>query len=167
MRRLCTGRAALCRQSSAGMNRTLSLCILLVVLATLFVIACIHPSLISDHNAFLRGFVNHELLGFLGVLVTITLASAANIHLDLNRFEERKGARIFGRTRQAIKQSAYSLLGTLVAAVVLVVAKPLLCGGETAEALANGAALFMLVFSILVLADLTVVAFSLEPDLPA
>lgn len=37
------------------------------------------------NNTFLTGFVNHEIMAFLIVVLTITMASVANIHLSISR----------------------------------------------------------------------------------
>ena len=61
---------------------------------------------LSYANPFLKGFVNPKLLSFLGVIVTITLASAANLHIELNKIEEAAGKSAFVNTRVSIKRSA-------------------------------------------------------------
>ncbi|PJB71957.1 MAG: hypothetical protein CO093_04060 [Alphaproteobacteria bacterium CG_4_9_14_3_um_filter_47_13] len=129
------------------------------------VLSCIVPDVLSDKNSFLKGFVTHELLGFLGVIVTITLASAANLHLKLNELEEKVQKQVFSKTRAMVKKSAYWLLGMLLIAFLLVVIKPVVANSNTVEAIFNGAALLVVFFNILVLIDLTQSAFSLEPSI--
>jgi hypothetical protein len=149
------------------MNKTISRCALIAATATWIILSLCSPSALSDKNTFLKGFVNHELLSFLGVLVTITLASAANLHLTLNRLEENVGARVFTATRSAVKRSAYWLIGTLPLTLAIVVAKPMLIGGgqATTESLVNGAGLLAILFSVLILIDLTDAAFSIGPTI--
>ncbi len=66
------------------------------------------PDWISDHNAFLKNFVNHEFINVLGVTLAITLASAAQIHLALNRIEEKHRVRdALAGTRRELRQSTY------------------------------------------------------------
>ncbi len=91
------------------MNRTVALCIFICSAATCVVLSVVAPTVLSDRNSFLKGFVSHELLVLLGVIVTITLASAANLHLELNKLEEPVRKRVFGPTRAAIKRAAYWL----------------------------------------------------------
>ncbi len=83
------------------------------------------PQYLSDENKFLKDFVNQNALQTLGFIVTITLASAASLHLELNKLEDNTGL-AFVRTRSSVRKSAYALLVLLAATVVLVVAKPLL-----------------------------------------
>jgi hypothetical protein len=151
------------------MNKTVARCTLIVLGALLTGISVCAPWTLSDQNAFLRGFVNHELLSFLGVIVTITLASAANLHLELNKKEEQVGQAIFVNTRVAVKRSAYSLIAALVFGIVLVVLKPLISFGgqrQIAEALANSTSLMLLFFSASILLDLTDAAFKIGPTMP-
>jgi hypothetical protein len=50
-------------------------------------------------------------------------------------------------------------------AVVIVVLKPLLPHSEAAEAVVNGLALIILLFNVLILPDLTQLAFSIKPEI--
>ncbi|MGR3813258.1 MAG: hypothetical protein ACU0AU_04125 [Cognatishimia activa] len=59
--------------------------ILLLGLATfLGSVAVCRPEYLSE-NKFLVDFVDHEAIALLAVILTITLASVANIHLSINR----------------------------------------------------------------------------------
>jgi hypothetical protein len=132
-------------------------------------VSILAPQVLDDSNSFLKGFVNHELLAFLGVIVTITLASVANLHLELNKIEEslqRGGA--FTRTRFKLRQSAHWLLALLLIALSIVTAKPVVIAaynGGTAAALFNSAALLVVLFNVLVLLDLTSAAFQISPQI--
>ena len=133
--------------------------------AVCLVLSLCCPWLLSDNNTFLKNFVNHEMLSFLGVIVTITLASAANLHLELNKIEEKLKEVIFHRTRDSIKKSAYWLLALLSLAIILTITKPLLCGGAIANSLVNSAALLIILFNVLTLVDITNTVFALGPQI--
>jgi hypothetical protein len=136
-----------------------------VSIAAWLVITLAAPWALGDNkNLFLKNFVNHEMLSFLGVVVTITLASSASLHIELNKLEESAGSRIFLKTRRRIHLSAYALIWALVVAVCLVTVKPMLGDTDTATSFANGAAMIIILFNILVLADITKTTFSLEPN---
>ncbi len=128
------------------------------ILATLTVLlsssACAPYFLSDDGNEFLRGFVNQELLSLLGVIVTITLASAANLHLELNKLQDLTGKE-FLRTRKAIKRSSYSLIAIFATAGLLVILKPTFGSEMHATAACNSIAIVLVLFSLLVLVDLT------------
>lgn len=127
------------------------LAILAAILATL---SLCHADWLNDKNSFLRSFVNHELLATLGFIAAVTLASAASLHLELNRLEDDTGQK-FEHSRNSIRRSAYSLLVLFGIAIILVVIKPLLPEAPTAAALANSAALLILYFYLSVMWDLT------------
>lgn len=148
------------------MNRTIARCAFISVMVGWIVLSLTAPAVLSDKNSFLKGFVNQELLGFLGVVVTITLASAANLHLELNKLEEQIKKRVFNETRNAVKMSAYSLIKMLLLALVIVVSKPLIVITDDyliSSSFLNGAALLIVFANILILADLMQTAFKLEP----
>lgn len=147
------------------MNKTVAQCSMIAAVVVWIVLSCVVPDVLSDKNTFLKGFVTHELLGFLGVIVTITLASAANLHLKLNELEEKVQKQVFSKTRSMVKKSAYWLIGMLLIALLLVVIKPVVANSNTVESIFNGAALLVVFFNILVLIDLTQSAFSLEPSI--
>lgn len=145
------------------MNRTIAVCAMMCWIAISVIIVVVKPSVISDQNSFLKGFVNHEFLGLMGVIVTITLASAGNLFIELNKLEDRADQSIFTKTKRSVKDSAFSLIWSLVFALLLVTAKPLFANNDASQAIANAGALTIILFSILILVDLTVAAFNIDP----
>ena len=81
------------------MNKTVARCIVICAVAVWIILSLAVPWVLADTNAFLKGFVNPKLLSLLGVIVTITLASAANLHIELNKIEEAAGKSAFVNTR--------------------------------------------------------------------
>jgi hypothetical protein len=126
-------------------------------------LSAVAPWVLSDNNAFLRSFVNHEFLSFMGVIVTITLASAANLFIEMNKLEEKVDEAVFRAAKNDVKHSAYTLVGALIASILLVIIKPLVNCGPIAESLLNGVAITIIIFSVMILIDLTQTAFSLDP----
>lgn len=147
------------------MTRSISWCILISALAVVVACAVAMPQVLSNGNQFLNGFVNHELLAILGIIMTITLASAASLHLEFNKIEERYKKEGLRETRRGVKQGAYCLIVLFLVAVVLVVVRPLAAGTPAVEALFNGTALILLLWNVLVLIELTQLAFSIKADL--
>lgn len=146
------------------MNKTIGYCALIAFCVLVLIVSLNAPELLSDKNSFLVNFVNHELLAVLGVILAITLASAAQLHLTFNQIEEsyhQKGG--LARTRARVHSAAYWLIGSFATAVVLVVVKPLLAGPAWAQSLFNGAALFILLCNILILISITQQTFLIEP----
>lgn len=126
-------------------------------------IGLVWPEFLGDEgNPFLSRFVSEQLLGLLGVILTITLASASNLHLALNRLEEATGGKV-PRTRQALKRSAKTLLFLFSAALGVVVVKPLIAQWTWSAPFANYLALMIVVMNISVLVDLTHAIFKIPP----
>jgi hypothetical protein len=130
---------------------------LITILST---VSICHVQWLSDRNAFLKEFVNHEFLATLGFIAAVTLASAANVHLELNRLEDETDI-LFIETRLALKRSVYSLIILLGLAVVLVVLKPLSDVLGRPGAVYNSASLIITYIYIMILYDLSAVVFKI------
>lgn len=140
------------------MTKTIAWVTLIALTGILISASICAPYYLSDDgNAFFKGFVTWELLSFLGVVVTITLASAANLHLELNKLEERTGES-FKEARAAVRQSALALLALFLGAFVLVMVKPALDGPHW-NAGVNAVAILIVLFNLAVLTDLTMAVF--------
>jgi uncharacterized BrkB/YihY/UPF0761 family membrane protein len=156
------------------MSLTIGVCSLLATAAIGITLSVTHPWMLGDSNTFLKNFVTHELISVLGVIVTVTLASAANLHLALNRLEEAAyaaGAKNpgFPKTRQALKSTTSWLIGLLLAAFVVVVMKPIVVVNrptEIASSVFNTVALLIVQFSVLMLIDITSMVFAVGPRTP-
>jgi len=147
-------------------NKTVAQCLIICSLAVVITLSVISPWVLSDNNLLLSKFIEQGgFLSFLGVIVTITLASATNLHLELNKMEEKYQKRIFIKTRGSIRKSSFWLISLLLVAILIASTKSLLCKTVVAESIANGACLLIVLFNILFLVDLTQTAFALEPDI--
>ena len=149
------------------MSRAISLCLLIVGAGAVVCVAAAAPRWIDDHNEFMKGFINHELLAILGVILVITLASAAQIHLKFNDLEEREKREFLSSSRREVRASANYLILSFVVAICLVFVKPLFVEHHFAIAFINGSALWLLFFNVLILFDLTAGIFAIPPDLRA
>lgn len=147
------------------MNRAIAYCSLLVVGAFLATVAVCKPDLLSDANAFLKELVGVNLLLVSGVILTITLASAGQIHLSLNEIEVRHGEMFLHKTRAGVHSSAYWLIALFLAAAVTVAVKHYF-DTPSAEAFFNGVALFILFWMVLIMASLTRLIFAIKPHHP-
>lgn len=135
---------------------------ILIGLATvLLAISFCQPYLLNDRNSFLKEFISEQLLATLGIILTVTLASAASLHLELNKLEDQTNKK-FTRTRRSVRRSAYSLLALFAAATLLVIVKPLLPSPPPYNAaVANTFAILILYFNLSVLYDLTRTVFAI------
>lgn len=96
-----------------------------VVVIILAAIVSLRPNWISDGNTFLDGFVNYYYLSVLGVILSITVASLLQAHLNLTRIEEQRGRVCFSKARKEIKSSACLMIALFALALLIVVVKPL------------------------------------------
>lgn len=142
------------------MSRTLPWTILVGLTSVLVCVSASQPQFLDDRNSFMKGFVTHELLATLGIMLTVTLASTATLHLELNKLQQLTQDK-FEKTRSAIRLSAYSLIACFVLATVLVVVKPMCGQYGILVALLNSFSLIILYFTISVLYDLTRAAFKI------
>lgn len=141
------------------MSKIDSWMVFLLVCAFMVGASLMYPESLGDGNGFLGGFVNHEFLNFMGVIVTITLASIANLHIELRKKEREAGEEFLAKTRVAVKKSAFSLIWALFLSVVLVVVKPLLPEADVWRAIANTFSIAIILWGILVILDITKLAF--------
>jgi hypothetical protein len=149
----------------SSVTKTIAYCVLSLAVAVVLVLAAAAPKVLGDSNLFLKGFVSDGLLDVLGVILAITLASAGQLHLTLNQIEERHDRVIFLKMRAGIKSAASMLIALFVAAVLLVVCKPLVSSNNDAVAtLFNGGALFLLLWNVLLLISLTQGIFGIKSE---
>lgn len=59
-------------------------CVLIFGVALVATLTLFAPQVLAK-NVFLQGFVTYEIMSFLIVIVTITFASVANVHLSINK----------------------------------------------------------------------------------
>ncbi len=142
----------------------MALCAFIVAVGVWIVLSISAPWVLGDNNRFMRYFLSDKILSFLGVIVTITLASIANLHLELNKIEEAAGRRGFPKARLRLRQSAAWMIAMLLITVALDVAKPLVNAGEIAASLLNGGGLLIVIFNVLILIDVTQMVFQIEPN---
>lgn len=146
-------------------KRVLSRELVLWLALGLTVIGTVWPEYLGDQgNPFLEKFVSEHLLALLGVILAITLASAGNLHLALNRLQEHSGKQFRG-TRAAVRKSAYTLIVLFAAALALVIVKPLLAHWQWTTTLFNVLAILIVAVNISVLVDLTRAVFKI-PAMP-
>jgi hypothetical protein len=105
-------------------NITVVACMIAVSIA-----ASIYSPSVFAKNDFLGHFITYELLGILAVILTVTLASIANIHLSLTRLvrmafkNKAEGMRRANDVRREINQNGWTLVILFVVACVLLFVK--------------------------------------------
>lgn len=145
------------------MNKIVARCLLIVSIGCVICLSFSAPWVLNDKNLFLKNFVNHEFLNLLGVVLAITIASAANIHFEFNKIEDILGTEFLSKTRDSLKSSIYLLIISFGIGTVLSVTKPLIGEEPISISLINGTALLLVLINILVLVDITALVFKIKP----
>lgn len=139
----------------------------LMALATFIasVVVC-RPHWLAE-NAFLKGFVNHEVLALMSVILTVTLASVANIHMALNRIVARR----FGgnselkiaasEVKREIKDNAWYIFWAFVLTIIVLLVKGLNMGNQLIVAISNGIVVWAMFLFIVCMYDIYKVIFGI------
>ena len=142
-------------------------CVILVISSEFLVllIPIYWPQFLVE-NHFLKNFISHELLSVLAVIVTITAASAANIHIALNRAEETiKKRDYFKAARKEINEGIYYLIVLFLVAVITLIIRSSFIDNLCIVSSLTGFSLVILLMNILILIDTTMAAFAITPFL--
>lgn len=148
------------------MTRPLAYSILAFFAAMSVAVVACRPDWVSDQNVFLKDFVGNNFLSLLGVILAITVASVANVHLEFNKIEEKYQKIGLSKSRQNLRKLTYWLISLFLAGVILVVIKPVAAYEPTGQATFNMIALFIVLWHVLILISLTQLVFAIEPDVP-
>lgn len=149
-------------------------CGLAVLLAGLICVSIIHPCVLAT-NKFLDAFVSHEIMAFLIVILTITFASVANIHLTVGRMQ---GAIRDENARDSLEQqfarplkddtrsSAYLLFWVFCIMALLLVFKGQFSENAYAKSFVHSAGILAVTLNAVVLYDIyqTVFALVSQPE---
>lgn len=124
-----------------------------------------NPSILAK-NEFLAGFINQEILSIMAVIMTISIASIATIHIWFNELEDKHGKKVFGAARREINQAAFYFIGLFVAQLgcLIIRSLPIFRGSDVAISLFNGLSLLLLLSSVLTLLDIMGVVRALTPS---
>lgn len=137
-------------------------CFLIVLAGVLTLISLFEPGILNS-NTFLVSFINHEVLNVQAVIVTVSLVSISQTHLEFSRVERRLGGDIFGAARREINGTATVMIASLFIVLLLL----LFAGGTNPETSPVPAAFFkagclmLLAVAILAMADIIRIAYEL------
>ncbi|KZL05527.1 hypothetical protein [Pseudovibrio sp. Ad26] len=116
-------------------------------------------------NTFLLAFVSHELIALMAVVLTVTLASVANLHLALNRMvrEKFKGnpniQNAADEVKKELRDNAWYIFWGFSITIVLLFVKGLNEDNSTTVAIVHALALWILTLYILCMYDIYQVVF--------
>lgn len=115
-----------------------------------FTISIVRPEFLSG-NDFLKEFVNHEYINVLSVMVTVSLVSIVQIHLEYMRIERRYKGKFFAIARRGVTLSGLILVAMLLFAFPLSFAKAHMAEDATATSIIYTLALLTIAESILIM----------------
>jgi len=118
------------------------------------------PTFLAE-NIFLQGFINHEILALLAIILAITFASVANIHLALNRIimrtvgrKKERGQQASQKVRREVNSNAWLLFWAFIVCVISLIVKGSMPDHTYIVSAMNGVALAVLLLNVLVFYDI-------------
>jgi hypothetical protein len=144
--------------------KIVSLTLLIVIGGVLLATSICMPSVLFS-NEFLKGFIDHEILNIMAVIMTISIATIATIHIWFNELEDKHQKTVFGAARREINSSAFWFIGLFVAQLVLLIVRSfsVFVDNATAISIFNGGSLILLLMSVITLWDIMEVVKRLTP----
>lgn len=151
------------------MTRVTLILIILFMGAVGVTMSIVWPSVLAE-NVFLKNFVNHEILSLLVVVLTITFASVANIHLTISQTqtkiedaqERKRIEEQFAKPlRRETASSAWLLFWAFVVCFLAVLVKGQFGEVERAVSAVHAVALIVIFINAAVLYDIYGAVFAL------
>ena len=124
------------------------------------------PEWLND-NKFMDGFISFEILSLLAVILTVTLASVANIHLAINRIIAKHLAGNSAQVSLAedikseIRSNAWVIFYSFIASVVILFVKGLNEADQLVLAICNATMLWVLFLNLLCILDIYKVIYGI------
>jgi hypothetical protein len=126
---------------------------LLAIVSVFFVASAVCEPQIVLGNKLLLSFVHDQMINIVAILVTITTASAAQLHLTLNEIEKGEGKTIFSRTRKEIKDNVLVIVIVFIAEIFFLVLLDWLEGAR-GQCVVIGLMIVSLILAILLMYDI-------------
>lgn len=138
----------------------------LIVLSVAGAVVSIGSPELFSQNKFLVDFINHEYVSVLAVLVTVSMVSVVQLHLEYTRIERKFNMRVFADARKSVNLSALILATLLCASFVLSFMRAELSESATAASFIHIAALLTLLEAIFIMFNLVDTACAMAEDEP-
>lgn len=145
--------------------RKVPLIFLIVVAGVLSTISIFQPELLS-RNQFLIDFVNHNFVSVLTVVVTVTLVSITQVHLEYTRIERRFRERVFDKPRRTLNLGTFILCTALFLGFLLAYLRAQFQGNDVAVAFLHTLCLLIIFEVIFIMYDIIRTVYSLASDEP-
>lgn len=148
------------------MNKVVLIIFLVILILTVLALSYFIPDFLAG-NKFLEAFVTFEILNLLAVIVTVTFASVANIHLSLNKLvmglkwnDENTRERVTEAVRKELNDDSKLLLLLFLATILMLFAKGANPPTEFISAI-HGLTMVILLANIVVLYEIYSAVFKL------
>lgn len=138
---------------------------LLIFGALLVAVSVCSPDTLAK-NQFLDEFVNHEYINVLAVIVTVSLVSVTQIHLEYSRIERRFDIRVFAEARRTINLGALILTSMLLLAFLVSFVRAEVVADPVQLSLAHGASLLTVLTAVFIMYDLVRTVYVLAAEEP-
>jgi hypothetical protein len=120
------------------------------------------PNWLSDQNPVLKDFIDIDFSNFLGVILTITIASLSQLNLSLGKISQKEDKSDIADLRSEIKSSAVFLVFFFALGFAIAIMKPLIAETDLIQSIINSLAILIIIFFLLILVDITFAIFDFD-----
>lgn len=117
-------------------------------------------------NQFLLDFVNHNFVSVLTVVVTVTLVSITQVHLEYTRIERRFKQKVFDLPRRTLNTGVVILCSTLFLGFLLAYLRAQFIYSDTAVAFIHSFAILIVFEVVFIMYDVIRTVYALASDEP-
>lgn len=119
-----------------------------------------YPDVLAK-NKFLVEFIDYDFLSFLGIVLSISIASLLQLSISVSQAEQfNKDAKT--EIIAELRSTTVWMVGIFAAGFVLVLIRPMITGNLNWLSFLNGFAIFLIVFYLVILLDTIIAAFELH-----
>lgn len=147
------------------MTKESAIAFLALLFVILLLILSIDHTQLTDKNEFLNNFVGVEMLGFLGVILTLGIGMSAQLIVSVKRMRDRLSEEALSGLVAEIRDTAKKLVLAYFTALMLMLFKSLTEDYSLTQAVTNSAAILIIVFFFLALSDIVLSLFDVEEHL--
>lgn len=145
--------------------RKVPLIFLIVLAGVLTVVSIFRPALLSQ-NQFLVDFINHNFVSVLTVIVTVTLVSITQVHLEYTRIERRFRAKVFDIPRRSLNVGTFILCTSLFLGFLLSFLRAEFQNNDVAVAFIHSLCLLIIFEVIFIMYDIIRTVYALASEEP-
>lgn len=145
------------------MSKVLPRIAAILFLSIILVVSEFFPDTLDEKNRFLEKFLSGSCLSVLGTMISITVASCANIYLRLSQVETKRQIKLID-TKSSIRRSAYSMIFLFFSAFMMLSIKGSLDPNGRAVAVIDGLLIIWMFLYCSILYDIMRTAFKIPNE---